>query len=206
MIKKLFLFAIVLSFFAVACNESGTKKADKGDDGFVSEESLGLRKTDLYSESSTEGDLGVFDAPAAGQSENIERSFENAPPLIPHTNEGFLPITRDMNLCLSCHMPNVAKDIQATAIPTSHFMNFRPQTKEQGGKVVLYSDNEKGNSVTMESLGEHLSYTRYNCTQCHVSQADITVEVKNTFVADFRDENSKSKSNFADVVDEGVNK
>jgi cytochrome c-type protein NapB len=204
MIKKFILFAIVLSFFAVACNESGSKKEDKGNDGFVSEESLGLRKTDLYSESSTEGDMGVFDAPAAGQSTNIERSFENAPPLIPHTMEGFLPIKRDQNLCLACHMPNVSEAVKATSIPPSHFMNFRPKTKEQGGKVVLYSDNEKGNSVTQESLGDELSNARFNCSQCHVPQANITVEVKNTFVADFRNEQSKSKSNFADVVDEGV--
>ena len=204
MIKKLILFAIVLSFFAVACNENSSKKADKADDGFVSEESLGLRKTNLYSESNTEGDLGVFDAPTAGQATNIERSFENAPPLIPHSNEGFLPIKRDQNLCLACHMPNVAEAVQATAIPTSHFMNFRPEIKEVDGKIINYADNEKGNTVTQESLGDKLSNARFNCSQCHVPQADITVAVNNTFVADFRDENLKSKSNFADVVAEGV--
>jgi len=205
MTKKLILFTIVLSVFTVACNNNGdSKKAKKGETGFVSEESLGLRKTDLYSENSTEGDLGVFDAPAPGQSEVIERSFENAPPLIPHTTEGFLPIKKDQNLCLSCHMPNVAEAVKATPIPKSHFMNFRPQIKEKSGKIVAYQDNDKGNTVTMQSLGDKLSNARYNCSQCHVPQADITVEVKNTFVADFRDEKSKNRSNFADVVDEGV--
>ncbi|NOX46582.1 MAG: hypothetical protein GXO89_06345 [Chlorobi bacterium] len=204
MIKKTILFAIVLSFFAVACNEGGSKKADKGDDGFVSEESLGLRKTDLYSENSTEGDLGVFDAPAAGKSTNIERSFENAPPLIPHTVEGFLPIKKDQNLCLACHMPNVSEAVKATSIPASHFMNFRPEIKEVGGKVVAYQDDNTKNTVTQESLGDKLNNARFNCSQCHVPQANITVEVKNTFVADFRNEQSKNKSNFADVVDEGV--
>jgi cytochrome c-type protein NapB len=205
MIKRLILFTIFLSIVAVACNSDGKgKKTKKGETGFVSEESLGLRKTDLYSENSTEGDLGVFDAPAPGQSEMIERSFENAPPLIPHTTEGFLPIKKDQNLCLSCHMPNVAEAVKATSIPKSHFMNFRPQIKEKGGKIVAYQDNDKSNTVTIESLGDKLSNARYNCSQCHVPQADITVEVKNTFVADFRNENSKNRSNFADVVDEGV--
>ena len=133
MIKKIILFAIVLSFFAVACNQSGTKITDTGNDGFVSEESLGLRKTDLYSENTTTGDKGVYDAPAPGQSQMIERSFENAPPLIPHTVEGFLPIKIGQNMCLTCHMPNVAEALKATSIPASHFMNFRPEIKNEGG-------------------------------------------------------------------------
>ncbi len=203
MIKKLILFAVVSSFFVVACSEGGTKKADNNENGFVTEESLGLRKTDLYSENNTEGDLGVFDAPAPGQSQTIERSFENAPPLIPHTVQGFLPIKKGQNLCLSCHLPNVAEAVKATPVPPSHFMNFRPEIKEKGGKVIAYNDDETGNTVTQQHL-DKLSNARYNCSQCHVPQADITVEIKNTFVADFRDKNLEKRSNFADVVDEGV--
>ena len=205
MVRKLILFATVVVFTAVACNGGGAhKKSSKtGGNQLISETSLGLRKTDLYSENNVEGSKGVFDAPAPGQSQVLERSFENAPPLIPHTVEGFLPIKKGQNMCLSCHMPNVAPAVKATSIPASHFMNFRPKIKEVNGKVVAYKDNDKGNTVTLQTL-ENLSNARYNCSQCHVPQADITVEVKNTFVADFRDEDLKNKSNFAEVVDEGV--
>ncbi len=163
-----------------------------------------MRKTDLYSEATTEGDLGLFDAPGAGTSENIERSFENAPPLIPHSNEGFLPIKKDLNLCLTCHLPKFAEATKSTAIPKSHFMSFRPEITEEAGKMMLYSDNEHGNSVTEKDLGDEFNQARFNCTQCHVPQANITVELKNTFQADFRNDDLRNKSNFAEVVDEGV--
>ena len=201
--KKIVLFVMVFSFVCVACNSGNNKKEEKKDSGFVSEESLGLRKTDLYSENNTEGDKGVFNAPAPGQSQTIERSFENAPPLIPHTVEGFLPIKKDQNLCLSCHLPDVAKAVKATPVPPSHFMNFRPDISMKGGKIIVYNDDETGNTVTKKHL-DKLNNARYNCSQCHIPQSNITVEVKNTFVADFRDKKLEKRSNFADVVDEGV--
>lgn len=190
------LFALVLA----GC-QSG---ADRSGDDFVTEESLGLRKTDLYSENTTEGDQGVFDAGAPGQGIVMERSFENAPPLIPHTTQGFLPIKANLNMCLSCHMPNVAEATKSTPIPPSHFMDFRPEIVEENGLVKAYRDDETMNTVTTEYLGDKLSNTRYNCSQCHVPQANITVELKNNFQADFRNEELKKKSNFSEVVDEGV--
>lgn len=195
------VFVVLLAVAMAACN-SGNEKS--GSDGFVSEESLGLRKTDLYSETSTTGDAGLFNAAAPGQSELMERSFENAPPLIPHTTEGFLPIKTSLNMCLTCHDPKFAEATKSTPIPKSHFMDFRPEIKEVNGIVVAYQDDENGNTVTEKDLGDKLANTRYNCSQCHVPQANITVELKNNFQADFRNEELKSKSNFADVVDEGV--
>lgn len=200
MSNRLIPFIFLLAMIAAAC-QSGSKNAE---DEFVTEESLGLRKTDLYSENSTEGDQGVFEATAPGQGVLLERSFENAPPLIPHTTQGFLPIKANLNICLSCHMPNVAEATKSTPIPKSHFMDFRPEIVEEGGLVKAYDDDETQNTVTTVDLGDQLSHTRFNCSQCHVPQANITVELKNNFEADFRSEELKSKSNFADVVDEGV--
>ena len=38
---------------------------------------------------------------APGAASKIERSFENAPPLIPHSLEGLVPITKDNNMCVT---------------------------------------------------------------------------------------------------------
>ena len=89
--------------------------------------------------------------PAAGEAQRYERSFENAPPMIPHDLEGLIPITADNNMCVTCHMPEVAKDVGATAIPKSHLYSIRNK-KDLDGK---------------------LSDDRFNCTTCHVPQANV---------------------------------
>jgi cytochrome c-type protein NapB len=53
-------------------------------------------------------------------------------------------------------------------------------------------------------LGDKLNSARYNCNQCHVTQTNATLDVKNNFKADFRSEDAKKKSNLNDVINEGV--
>ena len=120
--------------------------------------------------------------PAAGEAQKYERSFENAPPMIPHDLEGLIPITADNNMCVSCHMPEVAKDVGATPIPKSHLYSIRNK-KDLEGK---------------------LSDDRFNCTTCHVPQANVEAKFKNNFKPDYRDANSTSRSNLLDVLNEGV--
>ena len=120
--------------------------------------------------------------PAAGESKRYDRSFENAPPLIPHDLEGLIPITADNNMCVSCHMPEVAKDVGATPIPKSHLYSIRNK-KDLEGK---------------------LSDDRFNCTTCHVPQANVEAKFKNNFKPEYRDVNSTSRSNLLDVLNEGV--
>ena len=120
--------------------------------------------------------------PAAGESKRYDRSFENAPPLIPHDLEGLIPITADNNMCVSCHMPEVAKDVGATPIPKSHLYSIRNK-KDLEGK---------------------LSDDRFNCTTCHVPQANVEAKFKNNFKPEYRDANSTSRSNPLDVLNEGV--
>ena len=59
-----------------------------------------------------------------------------------------------------------------------------------------------------ESMGGYIVssnlYQRTLSNGAKVPQANITVVLKNNFEADFRDEELKSKSNFAEVADEGV--
>lgn len=120
--------------------------------------------------------------PAAGESKRYDRSFENAPPLIPHDLEGLIPITADNNMCVSCHMPEVAKDVGATPIPKSHLYSIRNK-KDLEGK---------------------LSDDRFNCTTCHVPQANVEAKFKNNFKPEYRDANSSQHSNLLDVLNEGV--
>ena len=120
--------------------------------------------------------------PAAGEAQRYERSFENAPPMIPHDLEGLVPITADNNMCVTCHMPEVAKDVGATPIPKSHLYSIRNK-KDLEGK---------------------LSDDRFNCTTCHVPQANVEAKFKNNFKPEYRDANSTSRSNLLDVLNEGV--
>ena len=120
---------------------------------------------------------------APGAASKIERSFENAPPLIPHSLEGLVPITKDNNMCVTCHMPEFAKDSGAAPIPSSHLYDIRNK-KDLAGKL----DDE-----------------RYNCTTCHVEQqTGLTQLVGNKFKPDFRDKNGTHKSNLLDVLNDGV--
>ncbi|MCR6590893.1 periplasmic nitrate reductase, small subunit, cytochrome c-type protein [Campylobacter insulaenigrae] len=147
----------------------------------VDSKDLGLRKTSLESENIELLDV-KYSQLSAGKSVLIERSFENAPPLIPHTLEDMLPIVKDNNICLSCHDQSIAKDVGATPLPNSHYFDLRKN----------------------KSTKDMVSEARFNCTQCHVPQSDAKPLVNNTFEAKFKNEESKKRSNLLDVLNEGV--
>jgi len=98
----------------------------------ISEAELGLRKTNLYAEDDTTAVKVQYNTAAPGTSQRIERAFQDAPPMIPHSVEGLLPIKTNSNQCLGCHMPEVAPSVKAVAIPKSHFVDFRPKHKLEG--------------------------------------------------------------------------
>jgi len=177
----------------------------------VSEESLGLRKTNLYTESNTEPVKAKYTTAAPGTSKRFDRAYENAPPMIPHSVEGLLPITKSNNACLGCHLPDVAKSMGATPIPPSHFTDFRPKTVMQGNKVVKEGKvvgKDIGNTSDIKLAKakklNHLYEGRYNCSQCHAPQAKIDTAVGNTFKSDGLTEEFKSHSSLADAMNEGV--
>ena len=125
-------------------------------------------------------------AEAPGANTVLERSFENAPPLIPHNLDDMLPITADNNMCLSCHSPEAAEPLQIKSYPKSHMTDLR-------------DENQK-------SLEGALSMSRYDCVSCHVVQSNATELVKNNFEADFsRFKDSNTSSNLLDVLNQGVN-
>ncbi|WP_419777417.1 nitrate reductase cytochrome c-type subunit [Malaciobacter marinus] len=173
----------------------------------VSEESLGLRKTDLYTEKSTIADKTKYSTSPAGAGMIYERAFENAPPMIPHDIEGMLPITINNNACTTCHTPGIAESMNATPIPKSHFTDFRPVTKllkdgkiEKDGKV--YTNTSDLKLADYKKLNS-LAGARFNCSQCHAPQSDGQL-VDNTFKADFKTENANKSSNLIDTMNEGV--
>jgi cytochrome c-type protein NapB len=173
----------------------------------VKEESLGLRKTSIYSEDKITGDKTQYGTNAAGTSKKFDRAFENAPPMIPHDVEGMLPITIDNNQCIMCHDPAVAESMGALPFPKSHLTNFRPETKldkdgniEKEGKVITNTSDIK----VVEKPLEKLAGARFNCSQCHAPQSTATEAPKNNFTPDFRGVGLNSKSNLIDNIEEGV--
>ncbi len=173
----------------------------------MSEESIGLRKTDLYSENTTVGDKTVYINKAAGESQVIERAFENAPPMIPHSVDGMIPITINNNSCTGCHTPGVAESLNATPIPKSHFTDFRPETSIAKNGKIAKNGMEVDNTSDLKTSGKALntlSGTRFNCTLCHAPQSMETAAPANEFQADFRVEGHNKKSNLADNINEGV--
>jgi cytochrome c-type protein NapB len=179
-----------------------------------SEKALGLRKTDLYSEGAETVSIKAdYSRPAPGASKKFDRAYMNAPPMIPHSVDGLLPITQANNACLGCHMPDVAKGVNATPIPPSHFTDYRPTTVLKNGELLKEGKSvgikaELGNSsdikVAKAKKLDHLYQGRFNCSQCHAPQAKVEPLVKNTFKPDFKDAKFKSHSNLADAMNEGV--
>jgi len=195
-LKKIVLGLAASSLlFTVGCvaNSTGSSQVDLSKS--VSEESLGLRKTNLYVEQAeTHGDRTVYSKAGAGSSKTIKRAFQDAPPMIPHDVEGMVPIKIGNNACTGCHTPAVAVSMGATPIPESHFVNFRPNHNFDGKQFTKSVDNYKNEkSITKTSK---LQGARYNCTQCHASQSMETEAPANTFEADFTSKDGASKSSW----------
>lgn len=149
----------------------------------IGDEEMGLRKIPVTDEKGIKLNAYEFSAVSAGESQKMERSYENAPPLIPHNIEGMTDITLSENMCLGCHIPEVATSVGATPIPKSHFYDLR---------------NHK-------AIKDNISDSRYNCTQCHVPQANAKILIHNNFTPVFKNEKEKFESNLLDVIEEGVN-
>ena len=179
-------------------------KDDLGNKKVVTESVLGLRKTDIYSEKNdTTGMKTEYSSDAPGTSQRIERAFQDAPPMIPHSVEGLLPIKAGNNQCIGCHMPEAAKGVGATAIPKSHFTNFRPTHKVVEGQFKKSIDNYK-NEVSISKPSDKLSMARFNCSQCHAPQSKGDLAVSNTFQGGFSDKDGKSTSTWYEHMNDDL--
>lgn len=176
--KKVAIWSAVLTAMVLAgCAQPGAGKSAS-----VSEEELGLRTAPIYDEAVALNQPIDYMGKDPGSGERFERSFENAPPMIPHSVEGLLPITTANNTCVGCHMPEVASAVGAVAVPHSHLFDLR---------------NDK-------DLGGQLSNARFNCSQCHAPQVDRDPAVQNRFSAAWRTREGMEKSNLMQVIKEGV--
>ena len=86
----------------------------------------------------------------------IDRDYVYQPPLIPHQTRHY-EVSLNANKCLSCHSWKNAGEMGATKISVTHY-----ETRE--GQVL--SD---------------VSPRRYFCLQCHVTQADASPLIDNSF-------------------------
>ena len=164
----------------------------------ITEESLGLRKTDIYQEADTTASKTEYRSAEAGASTKISRAFQDAPPMIPHDVADFLPITKDNNMCTGCHMPDIAADMGATPIPKSHFLDMRPKHNYDGEMFTKSIDNMK-NETSVKKI-DHLSMARFNCSQCHTPQSQGNLAVENTFEAAYTRKDGAFKSSWDEVV------
>ncbi|SFZ99002.1 Nitrate reductase cytochrome c550-type subunit [hydrothermal vent metagenome] len=189
-------------------------KEDLGNKKVVTESTLGLRKADLYTEDTVQPNGTDYDRPAPGSSTKFERAYVNAPPMIPHSVDGLLPITQKNNQCIGCHMPDVAASMGATPIPVSHFTNYRPETVLKNGELVKeghiigIAKDDMGNVsdivIAKAKKSDKLYQGRFNCSQCHAPQSKADTAVGNTFQSDGLTDELKSHSSLADAMNEGV--
>ena len=203
----------VIDINAKVADKARLEKEDLGNKKVVDETVLGLRKNTLFKEDSVKPNDAKFDRPAPGAAPKFERAYVNAPPMIPHSTEGLLPIRKNDNKCLGCHMPDVAKSMGATPIPPSHFTNYRPTTVlkdgelvKEGKKVGLSSDigNTSDIVIAKAKKSDKLYQGRFNCSQCHAPQANVDTAVGNTFKPDGLTGKFKTHSNLVDMMNDGV--
>ena len=126
----------------------------------IRDDELGLSKTSVFDDATPEEfSYSTKDPRVSGV---LPRAYLGAPPQIPHKLEPFVPIKADTNMCIVCHdqpdmMGKKTKGV-ATAMPASHY-------KKEEGHL-------------------EMSNARYNCTECHVPQANVSDLVGNTFNTD----------------------
>ncbi len=164
----------------------------------VTEDSLGLRKVDIYSEDKAAPDETKYGTSQPMSGYKIDRAYQNAPPMIPHDVEGMLEITQANNMCVGCHDVSVAESMTATPIPKSHYIDFRPIHKLEGDNFVKSTDDMK-NEVSIKPI-ETISNARFNCTACHAPQSTGGLAVENTFKANYTRKDGSSKSTWNEVL------
>ncbi len=181
-----------------AANKTAVKEVVKP---VLDETKLGYRGADLLKEDDVVPPKVEYTDAPPGTSKRFKRAYQDAPPMIPHSVEGLLPITKDNNQCLGCHMPDVAKSMGATPIPVSHFTNFRPKTMVKGdkvlknGKVIKNTSDENLANVSIQKENK-LYPGRWNCSQCHAPQAKNSLVDKNHFQPHYTSKDGAFKSSW----------
>ena len=196
-INKITIGLATAAFLFIGCSDATPAKEAKVAPT-VTEEALSYRNTSLYTEKDTVVPVSNYSTEPAGASTKIKRAFQDAPPMIPHDTEGMLPIQKENNQCVSCHMPEVAASMGATPIPPSHFLNMRPSNKIVNGTFKKEVDNLK-NEVSIKKSSD-MYQGRFNCTQCHAPQSNAKLITENKFQANYLSEDGAFKSHWDQQV------
>ncbi|MCL2915928.1 nitrate reductase cytochrome c-type subunit [Shewanella corallii] len=138
---SLFILAAVLSTAAWAQQEN------LGDTGGLAS----LRGVTPLQDTRPADDLKKFPREQA-----LESDYVYQPPLIPHNIRNY-EVSLNANKCLSCHSWKNAKEMGATKISVTHYVNRE------------------------DAVLADMSPRRYFCLQCHVPQANAKPLVKNDF-------------------------
>jgi cytochrome c-type protein NapB len=128
------------------------------DEPAISDRDLGLRKTALTDDRVPS--RFVFTDATPGGNERVARAYDGAPPVIPHSLDGFVPITSSENSCLLCHQNGSTDAADPPQVPRSHLTDFR-----------------RVPNVVRDTVAG----ARWNCTACHVMQSDAPLLVENHF-------------------------
>jgi cytochrome c-type protein NapB len=127
------------------------------EDQSIPDDSLGLSKTSVYDV--PDPDVVDYMGGDPGTNKRSVKSYQSAPPMITHTINDMVPITRDFNLCKDCHVqPDLLKQKITVGMPIP-------------APVSHYTNVKKGD----------LHMARWNCVQCHRPQAKVDVLVQSTF-------------------------
>lgn len=192
MLKYLLISIFVIMLVACSNNDEALP---------IDEDKLGIIDSDVESEETNLKTKAKYGDNIPGNSLTIDRAFENAPPMIPHTTQGFLPIKIKNNICLSCHMPDKAEEVNAIPLPETHFTKLRPDMIDKDGVYEMVSEE----LLTIKKL-ENFNNEYFNCTQCHVPLTNVAIDIKNLFTPEFREEFGLEKSDLIDRIAEGVKK
>jgi cytochrome c-type protein NapB len=104
----------------------------------------------------------AFETAGPGEKPVVPRAYEGSPPVIPHAIDDLLPITRENNSCLDCHVVEEKLEGEPTPIPRSHYIDLRNAPSK---------------------VRETVAGARYKCTTCHAAQTGAAPLVKNRFLS-----------------------
>lgn len=155
--RRALIVAAVLAVVAVAAALWGNRGVRSVP---VPDRELGLRKTALDDDRVPAS--FVFPEAMPGENARLPKSYAGAPPLVPHTLDGLLPITRGDNLCVTCHATGSTDPADPPQVPISHRTDLRAAP-----------------TVVRDSVAG----ARWVCTTCHVPQSNAPLLVGSTFEA-----------------------
>jgi len=123
------------------------------------ESELGLSKTSVFDVPTPQAfGYAILDPEDA---DALPRAFPGAPPQIPHEIESMLPVSTEANECMDCHdKPRYIGRESSTRspMPESHYRD-----------------------TGLEQQEWQMAGLRFNCTLCHVPQAEVMPLVENNF-------------------------